>query len=47
MKNRLLIGASIIVTLVASVALPADTSAKTIQEFEAEVSRYTQELETK
>lgn len=33
--------------LVSFVALPVDTSAKTIQEFEAEVSRYTQELETK
>lgn len=47
MKNKLLIGTSIILTLVAFVALPSDTSAKTIQEFEAEVSRYTSELETK
>ena len=47
MKNKLLIGTSIILLLVSFVALPTDTSAKTIQEFEAEVSRYTQELENK
>ena len=47
MKNKLLIIASIVLTLVAFVALPTDTSAKTIQEFEAEVERYTQQLEEK
>jgi murein DD-endopeptidase MepM/ murein hydrolase activator NlpD len=47
MKNRLLVGTSIILLLVSFVALPTDTSAKTIQEFEAEVNKYTQELETK
>ena len=33
--------------LVSFVALPVDTSAKTIQEFENEVTKYTQELENK
>ena len=47
MKNKLLIGTSIILLLVSFVALPTDTSAKTIQEFENEVTRYTQELENK
>ena len=47
MKNKLLIGTSIILLLVSYIALPLDTSAKTIQEFENEVSRYTQELENK
>ena len=45
MKNKLLIGTSIILLLVSFVALPTDTSAKTIQEFENEVTRYTQEME--
>ena len=45
--KKLLIGTSIILLLVSFVALPVDTSAKTIQEFEAEVSKYTQQLETK
>ena len=47
MKNKLLIITSIVLTLVSFVALPIDTSAKTIQEFEAEVSKYTKELENK
>ena len=47
MKNKLLIGTSIILLLVSFIALPVDTSAKTIQEFENEVSRYTKELEEK
>ena len=47
MKNKLLIGTSIILLLVSFIALPTDTSAKTIQEFENEVTRYTQELENK
>ena len=47
MKNKLLIGTSIILLLVSFVALPQDTSAKTIQEFENEVSKYTNELEEK
>ena len=45
--KKLLIGTSIILLLVSFIALPVDTSAKTIQEFEAEVSKYTQQLETK
>ncbi len=45
--KKLLIGTSLILTLVAFIALPMDTSAKTIQEFEAEVSRYTKALEEK
>ena len=45
--KKLLVGTSIILLLVSFVALPLDTSAKTIQEFEAEVSKYTQELEVK
>ena len=45
--KKLLVGTSIILLLVSYIALPIDTSAKTIQEFEAEVSRYTQELEVK
>lgn len=47
MKNKLLIKTSIILLLVSFVALPIDTSAKTIQEFENEVSKYTKELEEK
>ena len=47
MKNKLLIGTSIILLLVSFVALPVDTSAKTIQEFENEVSKYTKQLEEK
>lgn len=47
MKNKLLVITSIILLLVSFVALPIDTSAKTIQEFEAEVNRYTKELENK
>ncbi len=45
--KKLLVGTSIILLLVSYIALPIDTSAKTIQEFENEVSKYTQELETK
>ncbi len=45
MKEKLLIGASLILTLVSFVALPTETRAKTIQEFESEVSKYNKELE--
>lgn len=45
--KKLLVGTSIILLLVSFIALPIDTSAKTIQEFENEVSRYTQQLEEK
>ena len=45
--KRILVGTSIILLLVSFVALPTDTSAKTIQEFENEVTRYTKELEEK
>ena len=45
MKNKLLIISSILLILISFVALPLDTNAKTIQEFEAEVSKYTKELE--
>ena len=47
MRNKLLVLTSIILLLVSFVALPIDTSAKTIQEFEAEVNKYTKELEAK
>lgn len=43
--KKLLVGTSIILLLVSFVALPIDTSAKTIQEFENEVSKYTKEME--
>lgn len=45
--KKLLIVTSIILLLVSFVALPLDTSAKTIQEFENEVTKYTKELEEK
>ena len=45
--KKVLIGTSIILLLVSFIALPTDTSAKTIQEFEEEVNRYTEELENK
>ena len=45
--KKLLVVTSIILLLVSFVALPLDTSAKTIQEFENEVTKYTQELENK
>ena len=45
--KKLLVGTSIILLLVSFVALPVDTSAKTIQEFENEVTKYTQEMERK
>ena len=47
MKNKLLVLASIILLLVSFVALPIDTSAKTIQQFEAEINSYTKQLEEK
>ncbi len=47
MKNKVLVITSLIVTLVSFVALPIDTSAKTIQEFEQAVENYTKELEEK
>ena len=43
--KKLLVVTSIILLLVSFVALPLDTSAKTIQEFENEVTRYTKEME--
>lgn len=43
--KKLLIVTSIILLLVSFIALPVDTSAKTIQEFENEVTRYTKEME--
>ena len=45
MNNKLLIGFSIFLVLVSFVALPIDTSAKTIKEFEAEVDKYTKDLQ--
>ena len=45
--KKLLIVTSIILLLVSFIALPIDTSAKTIQEFENEVAKYTQEMENK
>ena len=47
MKEKALIVASIILAFVSFIALPMDTSAKTIKEFEAEVENYTNELEEK
>ena len=47
MKNKLLILSALVLTIVSFVALPMDTRAKTIQEFEAEISKYTRELENK
>ena len=47
MKNKVLVITSMIVTLISFVALPIDTSAKTIQEFEQAVENYTKELEEK
>jgi peptidoglycan hydrolase CwlO-like protein len=46
-QNKFLIITSIVLMLVSFVALPIDTSAKTIKEFEAEVEKYTSELESK
>lgn len=43
--KKILVGTSILLVIVSFIALPIDTSAKTIQEFEAEVSKYTKELE--
>ena len=47
MKNKTVVITSLIVTLVSFIALPIDTSAKTIQEFEQAVENYTKELEEK
>ncbi len=47
MKNKLLITSAIILTIVSFVALPFDTRAKTVKEFEAEIEKYTNELETR
>ena len=41
--KKILVGTSILLVIVSFIALPIDTSAKTIQEFEAEVSKYTKE----
>ena len=45
--KKLLVITSIILLLVSFIALPVDTSAKTIQEFEQEVIKYNKELEIK
>ena len=45
MKNKFLIIFTIFIVLVSFIALPIDTSAKTIQEFQAEVEKYTKELQ--
>ena len=47
MKEKALVLTAILLVIVSFLALPIDTVAKTIQEFEAEVSKYTQELENK
>ncbi len=47
MKEKSLIIIAILLVIVSFIALPTDTIAKTIQEFEAEVSKYTKELENK
>ena len=45
--KKLLIISSILLLFVSFVALPMDTSAKTIQQFEAEVEKYTADLQAK
>lgn len=47
MKNKILIVSTILITLISLLALPIDTRAKTIQEFEAEIEEYTSQLEQK
>ena len=48
MKNkRIIVLATLIYTLVSFVALPVETNAKTIAEFEADVEKYKQELQSK
>ncbi len=47
MKKNIFISVSILGILVSCIALPLNTSAKTIKEFEAEVSKYTKDLENK
>lgn len=47
MKEKALIIVTVLAMIVSFLALPTETTAKTIQEFEAEVSKYTQELESK
>ena len=45
MKNKLLIITAITLTFVSFVALPLDAEAKTVTEFQAEIEKYTKELE--
>lgn len=47
MKNKILILFTIFLIIVSYIALPLDTKAKTIQQFEQEVEKYTQELQNK
>ena len=47
MNNKILINLSIILLLVSAIALPADTSAKTLNDLEAEVEKFTQDLQNK
>jgi len=46
-SNKLLVITSILLLLVSFTALPMETKAKTIKEFEAEIEKYTKDLESK
>jgi len=45
MRNKFLIITAIALIVVSMIALPIDTRAKTVKEFEAEIEKYTKELE--
>lgn len=47
MKNKLLISLAVILLLVSTIALPIDTSAKTLADLRNEVDSFTQDLESK
>lgn len=45
MKNKGLIIIALVLTIISFIALPMDIKAKTVKEFEAEIEKYTKELE--
>lgn len=47
MKNRFLVIVTMFLTLISMIALPIDTKAKTVAQFEAEIEKYTKELESR
>ena len=47
MKNRFLVIVTMFLTLISMIALPIDTKAKTVALFEAEIEKYTKELESR